>query len=62
MLFSVMVRTSLSHTFHWSVRPETFFLVDIFSKEVNAKSWYLKKEKNYNNNNNKKCRRGSRSA
>ena len=52
-----MIKTSLSHTFHWSVvtcrKPaseiETFFLVDIFSNGANAKSWYLKKifKKNY---------------
>ena len=46
MLLSVMVKTSLSHTFHWSVRTcrkpasqtESFFVVDIFSNGANAKS------------------------
>ena len=61
MLFSVMVKTSLSHTFHWSVstcwKPasttETLVLVDIFSNEANAKSCVCEKKKN---------RRGRRSA
>ena len=52
MLFSVMDKTSLSHTFHWSVRTcrkpasetETFILVDIFSTGANAKSSVFEKK------------------